>query len=820
MFKKWFDPSKKFIKRAKIIANKIIELESSMASLKDQDFKIKTLEFKEMIKSGHDINDLIVPAFSLVREASKRVTGMTPYYVQILGAISIFEGNIAEMKTGEGKTLTAVMPAYLASLLDEGVHIVTVNDYLANREANGEIGDLFRFLGLTVGLNKRGISQSEKQEAYASDIMYTTNSELGFDYLRDNMAIYKKNIVAQRGLNYAIIDEIDSILIDEARTPLIISGGSKNNNSSYQAADRFVKSLNDEDYEIDVESKSIELTVSGMIKAEKIFKVENLYDIKYVSLVHHINNALRANYIMSKDVEYVVEENQVLIVDQFTGRILRGRQFSQGLHQALEAKEKVSIKKETITVATITYQNFFRMYKKLSGMTGTAKTEEEEFRDLYNMDVICIPTNEPLIRKDLPDYLFATEEAKFNALVNEVEKRHSNGQPILIGTIAVETSEILSLKLKKRRIPHEILNAKNHQREAEIIAKAGQSGSVTIATNMAGRGTDIKLGDGVVDLGGLAVIGSERHESRRIDNQLRGRSGRQGDPGYSRFYISGEDELLVRFGGDSFKQQLMMIEKLNSGSGEPLSSKIFTRFVEGAQKRIEGNNFDARKNVLKYDDVLRKQREVIYRERRDVLLLDSVEDKIDQALENTINLEFDLGLLNNNEISFIDIFNQFTKNYLNKNFIEEENFDELTLQEKIEYTKNLCLREISNKKNETPAQVYNEFLKVIMLRVIDVHWTNHIDTMSELRQGVTLQSYGQMNPLVIYQKEGLNLFKNLSNNISKDITKYVLRAKIERSNEREQVVKNTSTNDTSQRSTKKPRKQKIRRNRSQRGRPF
>ena len=523
MFKKWFDPSKKFLKNATTIANQIVSLEASMRELNDDVFKLKTEEFKKRVQEGTTLKDIQVEAFALVREASRRVTGMFPYFVQILGALSIFDGNIAEMKTGEGKTLTAVMPAYLSALNGQGVHIVTVNEYLASREAEGEIGDIFRFLGLTVGLNKRELTREEKRAAYDCDIMYSTNSELGFDYLRDHMVLYAKDMVSQRGLNYAIIDEIDSILIDEARTPLIISGGAKNNNNLYQNADRFSKSLREEDYLIDIESKTIELSPSGIQKAEGIFKLENLYDIKNVSLVHHINNALKANYIMSRDVEYVVENNEVLIVDQFTGRILKGRQFSEGLHQALEAKEHVTIKKETITVATITYQNFFRMYKKLSGMTGTAKTEEEEFRDLYNMDVIVIPTNEPVIRLDEPDFLFGSEDAKFQALIQEVKLRHEKGQPILIGTIAVETSEMLSFELKKQRIPHEILNAKNHEREADIIAKAGQKGSVTIATNMAGRGTDIKLGEGVVELGGLAVLGSERHESRRIDNQLRGR---------------------------------------------------------------------------------------------------------------------------------------------------------------------------------------------------------------------------------------------------------------------------------------------------------
>jgi preprotein translocase subunit SecA len=823
MFKKWFDPSKKFLKKARITALKVVSYENEMALLKDEDFKLKTESFKERYKNGESLYDLQPEAFALVREASRRVTNMFPYFVQILGAIAIFDGNIAEMKTGEGKTLTAVMPAYLSALNGEGVHIVTVNEYLAGREVNGEIGDIFRFLGLTVGLNLRDLTREQKQAAYASDIMYTTNSELGFDYLRDHMVLYAKDMVAQRGLNYAIIDEIDSILIDEARTPLIISGGAKNNHNMYQTADRFTKSLRDEDFEIDVESKTIELSPSGIKKAEVNFQLENLYDVKYVSLVHHINNALRANFIMSKDKEYVVEENQVLIVDQFTGRILKGRQFSEGLHQALEAKEGVTVKKETVTVATITYQNFFRMYKKLSGMTGTAKTEEEEFRDIYNMDVVEIPTNEPIVRRDEPDFLFANEEAKFEALCNEVEKRHVLGQPLLIGTIAVETSEMLSMMLKKRRIPHEILNAKNHAREAEIIAKAGLKGSVTIATNMAGRGTDIKLGEGVVELGGLAVIGSERHESRRIDNQLRGRSGRQGDPGYTRFYISADDELMVRFGGETFKQRLEMLERLNANETEPLSSKIFTRFVTGAQKRIEGNNFDARKNVLKYDDVLRKQREILYKERRDVLILPSIEPQILKTVSNTIQSEVKQYMSDIEKTTVIDyekLFHHMQNTYYKPGTIDYDYLKTLDSSKVELYLLELAQAEIDHKKTNTPDAAFQEFLKVIMLRVIDTYWTQHIDTMSELRQGVTLQSYAQQNPLVIYQQEGLRLFRDMTLNISRDVSKYVLRAHIQMSSEREAVVKNTATNQGSTTQEKKFRKPKIRQNRSQRGRPF
>lgn len=815
MFKKWFDPSRKVLKAAKKVADEVFALEDAMKALTDEELRNKTIEFKERFKNGEALDELQVEAYAVVREAATRVTGMTPYFVQVLGAYAIHNGDIAEMKTGEGKTLTAVMPAYLNALNGEGVHIVTVNDYLARREAEGEIGDIFRFLGLTVGLNARELTRQEKQAAYDCDIMYTTNSEVGFDYLRDHMVLYAKDLVAKRGLNFAIIDEVDSILIDEARTPLIISGGAKENKNLYESADRLVKSFTKEDYIVDIESKTIELTPEGISKAEAFYNVENLYDLNNVSTVHHINNALRANYIMSRDVEYVVENGEVLIVDQFTGRILHGRQFSEGLHQAIEAKEGVEIKKETKTVATITYQNFFRMYKKLAGMTGTAKTEEEEFNEIYNMDVIVIPTNEPVIRVDAPDYLYASSEDKFKALLDDVEERHKKGQPILVGTVAVETSEFLSVEMRKRRIPHEVLNAKNHAREAEIIEKAGQKGSVTIATNMAGRGTDIKLGEGVVELGGLAVLGSERHESRRIDNQLRGRAGRQGDPGFSRFYISAEDELLVRFGGENFKRRIQMLQNLNEDTSAPIESKMFSRFVASAQKRIEGNNFDSRKNVLKYDDVLRMHREIIYQERTDVLTLDNIEEQAMTILRNTI--EDDIYLFVNDgrrvEVDYEGIFKHFDGTIFNKEVLAFDEINNKSPEEIKDYLLNLTQKEVQAKKDAIPQEVFNEFLKVIMLRIIDTYWMSHIDTMSELRQGVMLQAYGQQNPLVIYQKEGFNLFEELKQNISRDITKYVLRATIRVNNvKREAVVKNTSTNQGDD----KPKKRRVKKQRGRR----
>ncbi|MFA5560283.1 MAG: preprotein translocase subunit SecA [Acholeplasmataceae bacterium] len=821
MFKKWFDPTRKEIKRGKIIADQVFALDEQMSVLSDQQIREKTEEFKRRYQEGESLESLQVEAYALVREASKRVTGLIPYYVQILGAVAIFNGNIAEMKTGEGKTLTAVMPAYLSALNGEGVHIVTVNEYLAKREAEGEIGDLFRFLGLTVGLNVRDLTREQKKEAYDCDIMYSTNSELGFDYLRDHMVLYAKDMVARRGLNFAIIDEVDSILIDEARTPLIISGGSKHNHNLYTSADRFAKSLHDDEYEIDIEAKTISLLPKGIERAEKVFQLDNLYDLKHVTLVHHINNALRSNYIMFRDKDYMVQDNEVLIIDQFTGRILRGRQFSEGLHQALEAKEGVEIKKETVTVATITYQNFFRMYKKLSGMTGTAKTEEEEFRDIYNMQVIEIPTNAPVVRKDEPDYIFANLEEKFAALVDEVEKRYKIGQPMLIGTIAVETSEYLSSLLSKRRIPHEVLNAKQHEREAEIVEKAGLKGSVTIATNMAGRGTDIKLGEGVVELGGLAVIGSERHESRRIDNQLRGRSGRQGDPGYSRFYLSAEDELMMRFGGESFKRRIELLTRLSADTG-PLSSKMFSRFVTSAQKRIEGTNYDMRKNVLKYDDVLRVQREIIYQERRDVLVLESIEDHVVSSVAKTIEKILDnyIHPVGRGEYDIEDehIVSFFNGNVFPADTLKLEVLQEMDEVELKEYILNIVKAEINKKKEAIPAEIFDEFLKSVMLRVIDTYWMRHIDTMSELRQAVSLQAYGQQNPLIVYQQEGLRLFNEMVYNISVDVARYVIRAQIHVNVEREAVVKNTSTNEI--RSDQRPKRPKVRKNRGQRNMPW
>ena len=794
-----FDPGYRELKRTEKIAEKVIALAPEYNKLTDDELKAKTVEFRERLKKGETLDDILVEAFATAREAATRVLHMTPFKVQIMGAAALHGGNIAEMKTGEGKTLTSTMVAYLNALPGEGVHVVTVNEYLATRDAT-EMGELFKWLGLTVGLNLRELSSDDKRAAYNCDITYTTNSEVGFDYLRDHMVIYKEQMV-QRKLNFAIIDEVDSILIDEARTPLIISGGERNTGNLYQQADLFVKSLklDDEgaDYEVDEKARSVILTERGIEKAERFFKVENIYDVAYANVLHHIHNALKANYAMKKDVEYVVAEGKVVIVDSFTGRLMHGRQYSDGLHQAIEAKEHVEIKKETRTIATITYQNYFRMYKKLSGMTGTAKTEEEEFRNIYNMYVVEVPTNVPVIRRDEPDLMFITLKAKFNALANDVLERYKKGQPVLIGTVAVETSELISELLSKRHIPHNVLNAKNHEREAEIIANAGQKGSITIATNMAGRGTDIKLGEGVKELGGLAVIGSERHESRRIDNQLRGRSGRQGDPGYTRFYLSTEDDLLRRFGSDRYKGMLsyLVVDK-NTKEENALESKMFSKFVENAQKKVEGSNFDSRKTVLEYDEVLRKQREIIYGQRADVLFMDDISDQIHKMMANTCVRVAENAVLPDSRKMIIDpkkLIKDINGVYYILDTFTEQDFENKNSDEAAEILYNKCLELLAEKKEEHP-EVYQEFLKSMLLRVIDTYWMNHIDDMSELRQAVRLQAYAQNNPLREYQEIGFQKFETMICNIEQDTTKYINRTRIVNNTERKEVIKPTGTN--------------------------
>ncbi len=802
MFKKLFDSGYKELKRCEKIAKQVFSYEDEIAKLSDDELKAKTPYFKELLKNGKTLDDILPEAYAVVREAAYRVIQKKPFFVQVCGAIAIHGGNIAEMKTGEGKTLTAVMPAYLNALSENGVHIVTVNEYLAQREVDGEIGTVYRWLGLTVGLNIRDLSRQEKRDQYACDILYSTNSELGFDYLRDNMAVREEDLVQVRGLNYAIIDEVDSILIDEARTPLIISGGAKTSAVSYQAADSFVKSLSNEDYEIDIESKTIQLLESGVNKAEKQFNLKNLYELENVSLVHRINNALKANYIFTNGVEYMVQDGEVVIIDSFTGRVLKGRQYSEGLHQALEAKEGVEIKQETVTVATITYQNFFRMYKKLSGMTGTAKTEEEEFRNIYNMYVVEVPTNKPVIRKDMPDLLYCSMEAKINALVEEIKARHATGQPILVGTVSVESSEVISKRLTHEGIPHEVLNAKNHAREAEIVAVAGQKNAVTIATNMAGRGTDIKLGEGVRELGGLCVLGTERHESRRIDNQLRGRSGRQGDPGYSRFYTSSEDDLLKRFGSDTFKSRIDMAIRLANGGDTslPLESKMFTKLVTNAQTRIEGANYDSRKNVLKYDDVIRKQRELFYDQRMHIIKDKTIEpivnNLIKAGVENAAFAHMEQVGHGKYNINDEEITKEFNNQFFGQGAVDIGVIQTLDENQICDYLTDIAFKKLEEKKAMFEDEIYQEFLKVVVLRVFDTHWTEHIDKMSELRQGVSLQSYAQQNPFQIYQKEGVELFNKMMRNIETDVLKYLMRAQIRSNLEREEVNKNTVTNDS------------------------
>lgn len=778
-----FDPSLKELTNASKFADQVIAKESDYERLSDDELKAAFVEQQDAHNNGATLDDIMVDVFAIVRETAWRLRKEKAFKVQIMGAYVLHHGNIAEMRTGEGKTLTSTMPAVLNAITGNGVHIITVNEYLAARDAE-EMGKIYSFLGLVTGLNVRELTKQQKKEAYLSDIMYSTNAEIGFDYLRDHMVMYKEEMV-QRPLAFAIIDEVDSILIDEARTPLIISGGQKSSQSLYNQADMAVKGLRkDEDFDIDIKLKTIALTPAGIHKLESKFGVENLYDVRYVSLLHRINQALRANFIMEKDVDYVVQEGIVIIVDPFTGRLMHGRQFAEGLHQALEAKEKVEVKKETTTLATITYQNYFRMYQKLSGMTGTAKTEEEEFRNIYNMYVVEIPTNRPIVRQDMPDLLYTTNKAKYLAIANEIKERHSKGQPILVGTISIESSELLSDLLKKHGVPHSVLNAKQHEREAEIVEKAGQQGQVTIATNMAGRGTDIKLGPGVKERGGLAIIGTERHEARRIDNQLRGRSGRQGDPGYSRFYLSAEDELLVRFGGDRFKT---MVERI-AGSGDdeaPIESTLLTKTIESSQKRIEGNNFDQRKTILQYDDVIRQQREIIYSQREELLQLEDISGIVNQMVSQAIDAYIDQHFSETLDIpGLIKTLNQ-------------EWFGGRLLEEGIGQTKeaihqavfSMVQSVIDQKLQSFPDHTRHEFYKVVTLRVVDTYWTEHIDRMSGLRQSIRLQAYAQVNPLREYQSIGFEWFNQLIIDIAKEVTKFMLRAEIRQNLQREQVNK-------------------------------
>ncbi|HEV4643847.1 TPA: preprotein translocase subunit SecA [Streptococcus pneumoniae] len=781
------------IRRLEKMADKVFKYEDQMAALTDDQLKAKTVEFKERYQNGESLDSLLYEAFAVVREGAKRVLGLFPYKVQVMGGIVLHHGDVPEMRTGEGKTLTATMPVYLNALSGKGVHVVTVNEYLSERDAT-EMGELYSWLGLSVGINLATKSPMEKKEAYECDITYSTNSEIGFDYLRDNMVVRAENMV-QCPLNYALVDEVDSILIDEARTPLIVSGANAVETSQlYHMADHYVKSLNKDDYIIDVQSKTIGLSDSGIDRAESYFKLENLYDIENVALTHFIDNALRANYIMLLDIDYVVsEEQEILIVDQFTGRTMEGRRYSDGLHQAIEAKEGVPIQDETKTSASITYQNLFRMYKKLSGMTGTGKTEEEEFREIYNIRVIPIPTNRPVQRIDHSDLLYASIESKFKAVVEDVKSRYQKGQPVLVGTVAVETSDYISKKLVAAGVPHEVLNAKNHYREAQIIMNAGQRGAVTIATNMAGRGTDIKLGEGVRELGGLCVIGTERHESRRIDNQLRGRSGRQGDPGESQFYLSLEDDLMKRFGSERLKG---IFERLNM-SEEAIESRMLTRQVEAAQKRVEGNNYDTRKQVLQYDDVMREQREIIYTQRYDVITADrDLAPEIQAMIKRTIGRVVDGHARAKQDEKLEAILNFAKYNLLPEDSITMEDLsglsDKAIKEELFQRALKVYDSQVSKLRDE---EAVKEFQKVLILRVVDNKWTDHIDALDQLRNAVGLRGYAQNNPVVEYQAEGFRMFNDMIGSIEFDVTRLMMKAQIHEQ-ERPQAERHISTTAT------------------------
>ena len=772
---KLFRIDQRAFKKIKKKAVKVLDYEEEMKKLSDEELKAKTQYFKDQIQNnGKTVDDILPEAFAVCREAAKRVIGQFPYPVQVFGATVLNEGDVAEMKTGEGKTLTATMAVYLNALEGKGVHVVTVNEYLASRDAEW-MGQIYRFLGLTVGVNLREKDTAGKQEAYKCDITYTTNSELGFDYLRDNMATRPQDRVL-RGLHFAIVDEADSILIDESRTPLIISGGSGITANSYVTADRFVKSLRkDKDFTYDIKKKSCTLTDKGVDKVEAAFGIENLYDPQYSDLVHRIHQALKANFTMQKDVEYMVSNDEILLIDSFTGRVLQGREYSDGLQQAIQAKEHVTIKPETITLATITYQNFFRLYDKLSGMTGTAKTEEEEFRKIYNMRVIQIPTNRPVQRIDDVDLVFGNSNARFKALVEEVKKRHATGQPILIGTASVEKSEIVDKLLTEAGLPHDVLNAKNHAREAAIIAEAGKKGAITIATNMAGRGTDIKIDDEVKKLGGLAVLGTERHESRRIDNQLRGRSGRQGDPGYSRFFVSLDDELMQRFGSDNLQR---LFGKMGD---EPLESSMVTKAITTAQKKVEGQNFDTRKNLLDYDDVLRQQREIMYKQRYTILFSDSIFDSIQKYFERAAEGLVSESIVEIDQEKVVDetkLIKLVEPKYLAPGTINPTDFHQIPADEATDFLATIMYKIYLKKRKGWSDDVANYVEKTVTLQQVDKNWTKHIDTMSKLRESIYLRSYANSNPLQAYTNEGYDLFNKMALTISDEVVNNLLHVQV------------------------------------------
>ncbi len=811
LFKNLFDYETKELKKINKLVDQIEALDEEMKKLKDVEIKAKTEEFKKRISDGETLDDILVEAFALAREACYRAIGEKPFRVQLIGGVAIHRGNIAEMKTGEGKTLTTVLPAYLNALSGLGVHVITTNEYLSTRNAEW-MGPIYDLLGVSVGINTRDKTPSEKQEAYNADITYTTNNEVGFDYLRDNMVVRRENRT-QRGLNFAIIDEVDSILIDEARTPLIISGGVAKSANVYKEADRVAKSLKIDDYVVDEKTKRVTLTEAGVKHAEELLKLDNLYDIQNSVMVHNLDKAMVANYGFKKDVDYVVENDKVIIVDTFTGRLMHGRQFSEGLHQAIEAKEGVTINEETKTLATITFQNLFRMYNKLSGMTGTAKTEEEEFQNIYNTYVVCIPTNKPVIRDDKVDLIYSSLKGKYKALVKTVKEIHSTGRPVLIGVASVETSEVVSQLLNKAGIKHELLNAKNHEREAHIIEGAGKKGAVTIATNMAGRGTDIKLGEGVRELGGLYVLGTERHDSRRIDNQLRGRAGRQGDPGTTRFFVSMEDDLMLKFGSEKMKS---VMEGLGIADDQAISNKIISKNIESSQKKVEGFNFDRRKGLLDYDNVISKQREIIYERRNEILDKDSIRDRVLETFKTFVKNQIDShlapeGYLTDNDID--NIIEQFNAHLLKRRKLKKEDFKNKSNDELVEFIYGIVVDDYNKKLEDVPLEIQNDFEKSISLRIIDKNWMNQLDEMEALKEGVGLRGYAQSNPLQVYALEGFQMFDNMMATIEAEISNYLLNAEIRQNIEREEI-KNIRTNDGKEGVKSKPKKaeKKIGRN--------
>lgn len=829
------------IKKVSKIVDIIESLESEIQTLSDTELQAKTLEFKDRLEKGETLDDILPEAFAVVREASKRVLGMRHFRTQLIGGIVLHQGRISEMKTGEGKTLVATCPVYLNALEGKGVHVVTVNEYLARRDSEW-MGKVYNFLGMSVGLNIHDMEPEEKQAAYSCDITYGTNNEFGFDYLRDNMVIYREHMV-QRELNYAIIDEVDSILVDEARTPLIISGMGEKSTQLYFVADNFVKTLKrgedakpqsresmlDQyfaeqeemtpeeiekkgDYTVDEKAHTVTLTERGVKKAERFFGIENLADAVNMEMQHHINAALKARALMRRDTDYVVKDGEVIIVDEFTGRLMVGRRYSDGLHQAIEAKEGVKIERESQTLATITFQNFFRMYKKLSGMTGTAKTEEDEFRSIYNLDVLEIPTNKPMIRRDYPDVVYKNERGKFNAVVEEIKELNAKGQPVLVGTISIERSEILSTLLKRKGVPHEVLNAKYHEKEAEIVAKAGQRGAVTISTNMAGRGTDIVLGEGVADLGGLHIIGTERHESRRIDNQLRGRSGRQGDPGSSRFYVSLEDELMRLFGSEKI---MNLVETLGMEEDMPIEHSLLSKSIENAQKKVENRNFDIRKHVLQYDNVMNKQREVIYAQRRQVLMEASIKDNIVEMVEEVMQdavATYTVGSEYQEEWDLDGLLEYLHTIFLPKKALKVEDIIKMTREEMTALLVDMAMKAYDAKEAEISSENMRELEKVILLRTVDTKWMDHIDAMDQLREGIGLRAYGQQDPLQAYQMEGYDMFMELIKNIKQDTVKLIYNVTIGHAPQREQVAEPIMTNEGG--SVRKPvvREEKIGRN--------